>query len=233
MLGTPCLTYRTTTERPITVELGTNELVGVDPEALREAAQRVAGRRRPGERTRDPALGREGGPARRGGDRGISRRLSKALDQAGRTWPRGRRPLAPHECPHHEDASRTLVKSPARGLGAARPSRAHAGPDVRPGRARHRRRGVRAERGVQARLEAPATATGLDRGRAGREGLGHERQRQRRERRSGRPSSRAGSTPSSTSSRRPQKRPFGGMGEAPEPEAPAGARGRRGDAGRG
>jgi UDP-N-acetylglucosamine 2-epimerase (non-hydrolysing) len=40
VLGTPCLTYRTTTERPITVELGTNELIGVDPTALREAAER-------------------------------------------------------------------------------------------------------------------------------------------------------------------------------------------------
>jgi UDP-N-acetylglucosamine 2-epimerase (non-hydrolysing) len=41
VLGVPCLTYRTTTERPITVELGTNELVGVDPQALQEAAQRT------------------------------------------------------------------------------------------------------------------------------------------------------------------------------------------------
>ena len=41
VLGVPCITYRTTTERPITVELGTNELVGVDPGALREAAQRA------------------------------------------------------------------------------------------------------------------------------------------------------------------------------------------------
>jgi UDP-N-acetylglucosamine 2-epimerase (non-hydrolysing) len=41
VLGVPCLTYRTTTERPITVELGTNELVGVDPAALQEAAQRT------------------------------------------------------------------------------------------------------------------------------------------------------------------------------------------------
>ena len=40
VLGVPCLTYRTTTERPITVELGTNELVGVDPGALLAAAQR-------------------------------------------------------------------------------------------------------------------------------------------------------------------------------------------------
>jgi UDP-N-acetylglucosamine 2-epimerase (non-hydrolysing) len=41
VLGVPCLTYRTTTERPITVQRGTNELVGVDPDALREAAQRI------------------------------------------------------------------------------------------------------------------------------------------------------------------------------------------------
>lgn len=36
-VGTPCLTYRTTTERPITCDLGTNELVGTDPEALASA----------------------------------------------------------------------------------------------------------------------------------------------------------------------------------------------------
>jgi UDP-N-acetylglucosamine 2-epimerase (non-hydrolysing) len=36
-LGVPCLTYRTTTERPVTVELGTNRLIGLDPAALREA----------------------------------------------------------------------------------------------------------------------------------------------------------------------------------------------------
>ena len=40
VLGVPCLTYRTNTERPITIGLGTNELVGVDPAALREAAER-------------------------------------------------------------------------------------------------------------------------------------------------------------------------------------------------
>ena len=37
-LGVPCLTYRTTTERPITVELGTNQVVGIDPHVLLEAA---------------------------------------------------------------------------------------------------------------------------------------------------------------------------------------------------
>jgi UDP-N-acetylglucosamine 2-epimerase (non-hydrolysing) len=36
-LGVPCLTYRTTTERPVTCELGTNRLVGTDPARLAEA----------------------------------------------------------------------------------------------------------------------------------------------------------------------------------------------------
>ncbi len=39
-MGVPCLTYRTTTERPITVEHGTNRVVGLDPDALRECALR-------------------------------------------------------------------------------------------------------------------------------------------------------------------------------------------------
>jgi UDP-N-acetylglucosamine 2-epimerase (non-hydrolysing) len=43
VLGVPCLTYRDSTERPITVELGTNRLVGVDPDALDEAiAEEIA-----------------------------------------------------------------------------------------------------------------------------------------------------------------------------------------------
>ncbi|MFN2613097.1 MAG: non-hydrolyzing UDP-N-acetylglucosamine 2-epimerase [Solirubrobacterales bacterium] len=37
VLGVPCLTYRDSTERPVTIELGTNTLVGADPEALRRA----------------------------------------------------------------------------------------------------------------------------------------------------------------------------------------------------
>ena len=43
ILGVPCLTYRSTTERPITVHLGTNRLVGLDPAQLRHfASQELA-----------------------------------------------------------------------------------------------------------------------------------------------------------------------------------------------
>jgi UDP-N-acetylglucosamine 2-epimerase (non-hydrolysing) len=37
-LGVPCLTYRDNTERAVTIELGTNRLVGLDPAALADAA---------------------------------------------------------------------------------------------------------------------------------------------------------------------------------------------------
>jgi len=37
-LGIPCLTLRQNTERPVTVWEGTNTLVGVDPQAIRDAA---------------------------------------------------------------------------------------------------------------------------------------------------------------------------------------------------
>ena len=70
VLGTPCLTYRTTTERPVTIELGTNELIGVDPGALREAAERCSAPI-PRNRRRSRS-GTAGGAPRRGGDRGIS-----------------------------------------------------------------------------------------------------------------------------------------------------------------
>jgi UDP-N-acetylglucosamine 2-epimerase (non-hydrolysing) len=38
VLGIPCLTLRSNTERPITCEVGTNVLVGSDPQAIRRAA---------------------------------------------------------------------------------------------------------------------------------------------------------------------------------------------------
>jgi len=41
VLGVPCLTLRESTERPITIELGTSRLVGRDPERLRAAFRDV------------------------------------------------------------------------------------------------------------------------------------------------------------------------------------------------
>ena len=41
VLGIPCLTLRNNTERPVTIEMGTNILVGTDPEKIREAASSV------------------------------------------------------------------------------------------------------------------------------------------------------------------------------------------------
>lgn len=41
ILGVPCLTLRDNTERPITIEQGTNKLVGTKPEAVLEAVNQV------------------------------------------------------------------------------------------------------------------------------------------------------------------------------------------------
>jgi len=41
VLGVPCLTLRNNTERPITIEQGTNTLVGLDPERIVATAHRV------------------------------------------------------------------------------------------------------------------------------------------------------------------------------------------------
>lgn len=47
-LGVPCLTLRENTERPITIEQGTNRLVGTDPQAIRTGlAQALAGMGKP------------------------------------------------------------------------------------------------------------------------------------------------------------------------------------------
>lgn len=41
VMGVPCMTLRTTTERPETVAIGTNELLGIDPAALKPALDRL------------------------------------------------------------------------------------------------------------------------------------------------------------------------------------------------
>jgi UDP-N-acetylglucosamine 2-epimerase (non-hydrolysing) len=41
VLGIPCLTLRHNTERPITIEMGTNVLVGTDPEKIKFAAEKA------------------------------------------------------------------------------------------------------------------------------------------------------------------------------------------------
>jgi UDP-N-acetylglucosamine 2-epimerase (non-hydrolysing) len=41
VMGVPCMTLRTTTERPETVTVGTNELIGTDPAALKPAFDRL------------------------------------------------------------------------------------------------------------------------------------------------------------------------------------------------
>jgi UDP-N-acetylglucosamine 2-epimerase (non-hydrolysing) len=48
-LGTPCLTVRNNTERPVTVNIGTNILVGTDIERLKREFERVvAGEKKKG-----------------------------------------------------------------------------------------------------------------------------------------------------------------------------------------
>ncbi|MGE0479492.1 MAG: non-hydrolyzing UDP-N-acetylglucosamine 2-epimerase [Phycisphaerae bacterium] len=53
VLGVPCLTLRTNTERPVTIEQGTNQLVGVDPERILRAC---AGLRHKAREPRTPEL---------------------------------------------------------------------------------------------------------------------------------------------------------------------------------
>jgi UDP-N-acetylglucosamine 2-epimerase (non-hydrolysing) len=41
VMGVPCMTLRDSTERPETVTIGTNELLGIDPEALEPAMDKL------------------------------------------------------------------------------------------------------------------------------------------------------------------------------------------------
>ena len=43
VFGVPCLTMRENTERPVTIEVGTNTLVGVDPQTIVETVEQVLG----------------------------------------------------------------------------------------------------------------------------------------------------------------------------------------------
>ena len=53
-LGIPCLTLRENTERPVTVELGTNRIVGTDEERIVAEAEAALQRSRDGEKPRVP-----------------------------------------------------------------------------------------------------------------------------------------------------------------------------------
>ena len=44
-LNVPCFTLRQNTERPITVEIGTNEILGLDPDALTAIPSRLGKQR--------------------------------------------------------------------------------------------------------------------------------------------------------------------------------------------
>ena len=48
-LGVPCFTLRDNTERPVTIELGTNVLLGLDPARISEIPALVAGNETPGQ----------------------------------------------------------------------------------------------------------------------------------------------------------------------------------------
>ena len=56
VLGIPCLTLRHNTERPITIEMGTNILVGTDPEKIKQAAFDVLDNRSASANTKIPPL---------------------------------------------------------------------------------------------------------------------------------------------------------------------------------
>jgi UDP-N-acetylglucosamine 2-epimerase (non-hydrolysing) len=60
-MGVPCFTLRDNTERPVTVRLGTNTILGLDPARIAE----VPGRLRAPRGTRRPVAGWDGRAAER------------------------------------------------------------------------------------------------------------------------------------------------------------------------
>ena len=54
-LGVPCLTYRDNTERPVTVSMGTNRVVGCDPRRLLHSALEVLETAAKARQARSPA----------------------------------------------------------------------------------------------------------------------------------------------------------------------------------
>jgi UDP-N-acetylglucosamine 2-epimerase (non-hydrolysing) len=49
VMGVPCMTLRDSTERPETITVGTNELIGTDPAAIKPAMKKLfAGERKKG-----------------------------------------------------------------------------------------------------------------------------------------------------------------------------------------
>ena len=126
VLGTPCLTYRTTTERPVTIEPRHQRADRRRSQGAPRGRRAGARHRSPDRTAADPALGRQGGATRRGGDRGISR--PKPIS--------GRSASGWRERAGHAERKQNAGHVAARALGADRPARPHAGADVRPGRAR-------------------------------------------------------------------------------------------------
>ena len=55
-LGIPCLTLRENTERPITIELGTNQLVGTNPNIIKQKAFEIIGQTSNSKNTKIPPL---------------------------------------------------------------------------------------------------------------------------------------------------------------------------------
>jgi UDP-N-acetylglucosamine 2-epimerase (non-hydrolysing) len=41
VMGIPCMTLRNSTERPETVDIGTNELLGINPKAIKPALEKL------------------------------------------------------------------------------------------------------------------------------------------------------------------------------------------------